>query len=566
MTAVPISTGLATDFFKSAAKSPRTFRSAFGEVLDNSIAATSSTASGFSVHVYLREDLPKPGFIEFTIADDGDGMPKSFVENGLFLLGPRSLALGGPYAYLNQFGFGLKYSLAWLTDELGLKFDLRTAHRSPPSLKPEYTCVHETLSTTGMQADPCPPGVVGTVKHFNEGIRAPGPDPLIGTRLRFATSKHKAYAGWESFGVDRSKVDFRKFVLLLREQIGLTYRDFLPTSAFTGSTLSNSIDLRAFASGSRKPVSHSVLPVPVPFAPGLSRQSKFTIAAGRSSAKVVYRRGKLDTGVTRLVYHKKAELTQGFDIVVGHKVIESAVLDRVWNRGRHDSLNYLTGEVSVEVASGELPLVSTKDSIDWSSDFARELVKRIRKLDSNATQLVQSFAPPAPGRKKASHRLWSGDENALRDLLRDELENISKGATKVEHCPWDNATTGIESEVAADLTFEAPARFLVVEAKWPVARVRDIYQLRFYWDGFCYTANHTTPPAVPHPTVGLLVAREFRPGVDWLAKYLSLQRCPCGQPYAIRICGWRNLGLPPRLAGGTANSTKVAAELAKWLK
>ncbi len=566
MTAIPISTGLTADFFKSAAKSPRTFRSAFGEVIDNSIAATPAAAPGFRLDVYVREDVPKQGFLEFTVVDGGEGMPKSFVTGGLFLLGPRALLSSGPFGHLNQFGLGLKYSLPWLTDESDLKFDLRTGSRATGSSGPDYTCVHGELSTMGMQADACPSGVVGTVKHFNEGIRAPGPDPLIGTRLRFSTSKHKAYAGWESFGVDRSKVNFQSFIFLLREHLGLTYRDFLPTSTFTGTTLANAMGIRAFASGAKRPDAYSVLPVPVPFAAGKMKQSKFSVASGHGRAIVLYRRGKLDAGVNRQVYHKKAELTQGYDVVVGHKVIESAVLERIWNRGRHDSLNYLTGEVSIEVASGELPLVSTKDSLDWSSDFARELIKKIRKLDSNATQLIQSFAPPSPPRKKPTRGLWNGDEDDLRDLLRDELENISKGSTKTEHTCWDQAKTGIEPEVAADLTFASPPAFLVIEAKWPLARVRDLYQLRFYWDGFCYTANHTTPPAVQHPTVGLLIAKEFRPGVAWLAKYLSLQRCACGQPYDIRICGWHNLGLPPRRAGGRASAIKVAAQLKAWLK
>ncbi len=70
-----------------ATKLSRTFPSALCEVIDNSIAATPPGPPGFMIDVYVPEQ-PKTNSLGFIIADGGAGMPKGFVADGLFLLGP----------------------------------------------------------------------------------------------------------------------------------------------------------------------------------------------------------------------------------------------------------------------------------------------------------------------------------------------------------------------------------------------------------------------------------------------------------------------------------------------
>lgn len=556
-----VQTGLSHDYFLSAAKLNRTFPSAFCEIIDNAIAASPPGAPGFSIDVYVEEQ-DKDNALDFVVTDGGAGMPKSFVSDGLFLLGPTThTGPSGPFAYLNQFGMGLKNSLPWLTDETGLSFDLRTGFESSPG-KIDVTCVHGKLATDGMECDVCP--AAGTIRHLNEGVHARGPNPKVGTRLRFSVSRDKAYSGWKEFGVDRSDVSFKEFVPLLREHLGLTYRDFLPKKTMGSQTFSNSIKVRIMGPSHKGKVQFNVVPVPVPYLPG-SRVSTFAVRDGTNVASVRYQRGRLDPGVKRVLFHRPAELTQGFDMMVGGKVIEPAAFDRVWNRGRHDTFNYLTGEIRLDITSGSPPLVATKDRLDWSSKLVMELVKEIKRQDMNASFLWNSLLPPSPPPPKPKKKLWYGGEDDLRDLLQDTIDGLKLGTTRTEHPAWEKPLTGIEPGVAADLTFDSPKGFLIIEAKWPVAKVDDVYQLRLYWDGFCHTNAHTNPPASPHPTVAVLVAQTFKPGATWLAKYLTGQSCPCGKKYKILCCGWSALGLPPKKSGGGANSKKVSAMLAKWL-
>lgn len=565
MTPRTINTGLGPNFFVSASQSSRTFRSALGEIIDNAIAATPTGARGLAVDVYVRENPTNQDLLDFIVTDGGTGMSKSFVETGLFLLGQSPPGgIIGPFGYLNQFGFGLKYSLPWLTAKTGLEFDLRTGSASGPGGKPEYTCVHAKLSTTSMQLDTCPPGIVGTLKHFNEGVSARGVSPRLGTRLRFSCEKQQAFSGWEAFGRDRSDVTFPEFIKILKEHLGLTYRELVPQCSVGGTLLVNSIKLRTIGATARLSRQYDVTPVPVPFSK--ERKTNLHIFTRKTTANVAYRRGILDAGAHREVYHLHTEETQGFDVVVNGKVVESAVFRRIWGRGTHDTFNYLTGEIKIDVTRGEVPLVSSKDSLDWGSDFAYELVKEIRKRDLNATNLLSSFYPKPPAPPKAKPRDWRGDERDLRDLLKESLDRLGKGHTEREHTSWDRPLTGIDPKVAADLTYSDPRGFLVVETKWPIARPDDVYQLRLYWDGFCHSSTSPTAAPVAHPTVGVLIGGTFTPGTTWLAKYLSGMACPCGRRYKIYCYGWRNLGLPPRFAGGKANDKAVDNCLTRWFK
>ncbi len=135
-------------------------------------------------------------------------MPKSFVAEGLFFLGPFThKGPLGPFAHFNQFGLGLKYALPWLTAETDLKFDLRTGFEPSPGASSEISCIHSRLATVGMKMNAC--SSAGTLAHLNEGIHPRGPNAKVGTRIRFSTMLDKAYSGWEEFGKDKSGMTFR---------------------------------------------------------------------------------------------------------------------------------------------------------------------------------------------------------------------------------------------------------------------------------------------------------------------------------------------------------------------
>ncbi len=342
----------------------------------------------------------------------------------------------------------------------------------------------------------------------------------------------------------------------LVEHLGLTYREFLMKST-GGKTTPNSIKVRTVTS------QIEVTPIPVPLTVK-NKSSTFAMNAGGIDSSVKYQRGILDTGVTRVVYHRATELTQGYDIVVGNKVIESAAFEKIWAQLRHDAFNKLTGEISIQVTAGEIPLAATKDRLDWSSEFANALVKRIRKLDDRPLYLLRSFTPThyTPKKKKL---VWIGSEDDLTNLLKDSIDKTAKGVTTREHSAWDKSLTGIEPGVAADLTYEEPGKFVVIEAKQNYADVSDVYQLRLYWDGFCDSNSWSKKPTGPHPTSAVLLASSFKPGTKWLAGYISKLSCACGKQYGIQCSGWGALGLPPKVPGGVANDTKVTAALKRWL-
>ncbi len=282
---------------------------------------------------------------------------------------------------------------------------------------------------------------------------------------------------------------------------------------------------------------------------------------GAVSIDVSYSRGISDAAVsaTRQAFHKINPRAQGYDLVVNGKVLQSAVLEEVWGRNKHPGLNTLTGEIIFEVTSGILHTTSTKDGLDWNQDILDDVRTEIRKLDWSAEHVVDMFRPPPPAPPKSRFR-WAGHETTLHKLLeRACLAAYPTSTTRRPHSAWPMASTGIDPRTAADLTFDDHRGFIVMEVKKGYVEPLDLYQLRLYRDGFCFSR------APKHPSFGLLIGDSEPPGVKWLRAYLNRQKDPCGTLYQLQFRPLSFFGLPPRYPGGSANVSAMRSLIEKLL-
>lgn len=563
----PVEFGLAPDYVESASRLDVSFPTALCELIDNSIAGTPSSAPGFGVDVYIRDESPNT--LRVTVSDAGPGVPPGYVERGLFLLGGKPALAPGPFASLNEHGLGLKQALPRLIRDTGFAFELRTGFQGLPGSPVEYSHLQGVLTTdplhkmSGHRCDRLPSkGAHPGEAHFNSGVKPRGWNPRTGTRLLFDTSKAWAYGGWQSpFGIDPSSLDFRRFASLLNEHLGVTYRHLLSSKSPYSHGLRNSIKTRYWGSTGRTVGQFEIKPIEVPYEPGKSKKSTFTVSNGSVSIEVAYTRGISDAAVsaTRQAFHKINPRAQGYDLVHHGKVLKSAVLEEVWGRNKHPGLNTLTGEILLDVTAGLLHTTSTKDGLEWNQDVLEDVRTEIQKLDWSAEHVVDMFRPTAPSPPRPPYR-WKGHETTLHKLLERAFIAAYPGATtRRPHPAWPIAKTGIDPRTAADLTFEDHRGFIVMEVKKGYVDPLDLYQLRLYWDGFCFSRSPK------HPSIGLLIGASEPAGVKWLRAYLNRLKDPCGALYQFQFRPLGFFSLPPSTPSGAANSSSARSLIDKLL-
>lgn len=550
-----ISSGLDPDYFEVAENVSMNFPVAICEILDNSIAATTEDQNKFIIDVFIA--LISPNELEITIIDSGSGIQRDIIQKGMFILARSPDSTSRPYGKLNEHGMGLKNVLPWLTKHSKRQFDLRTSFFNTNTNCIEYSKVQGTLKVEGMIWEE------SSISEWNEWMNPRNPKSKTGTKLRFRCHTSQAFSGWEdSFGIDRTKIDFKFFSELLDEYLSVTYKKLLTIK--DPKEDSNSIRTTYWNTNCyKRPFQRTYLkPLEIIYKKGWSAKNDLYIHCNGKIMKVGYSRGFVDDHFSsmRKAFYARNERAQGYDVILHGKVIQSRIYEQIWTTKRNNAQNGFTGEIILE--TDDLNTVLTKDKLDWGLPILREMSRRIVALDKTPGQLFNTFKPRPKYYSKNTKYRWYGNEDELANLLFEAIQKVlSPGCSVKRHDPcWDPSKTGIDPKTAEDITYEDSNGFYLIEAKMNKAQPLHLYQIRMYWDGFCLLR----PPSKAGPTKAFLIADNEPRGVSWLRKsFLSSQKDPLGNEYKIHFRTWKSFGLPPLSKGGGADLNKVRDFLTK---
>lgn len=562
-TSGPISTEIGDEYFSELAYSNLDFVAALCELIDNSItSALKETRCTFNIDVLIFPT--NSNLLQITIADDGTGIPRADIQNGVFRPAGRTRLVEQCYKGLREHGFGLKQALAWLTKETGFEFELRTAYKASRNRPVEYTKVVGPLRKDMLWG-------TSNKREWNEWVGLRGPNKETGTRIRFQTTLIQAKSAWK----ERSQIppesvkNLRVLINFLKEQLGVTYKHFLATTKRRGFKSSIRI-VWADELGSKK---HSlfVRPVIIPYIPQ-PLKSRYRVTVNGKSLQASYTRGISDPDrvSNNLIFYLHTERAIGLDVALHGKVIETAFYP--WLTVRHPSQNGLVGELFIR--SDDVATILTKNKLDWESPLLIKLKERILQDDlgprgkytsvlySRLIQRIPRNLRPTRSTAPLLRRFLERERiltvapqipttpyrptvsltetqltNHLADLMRSASVGVAGVSVKRENKPWQWLASDLD--LSADLTYEDSRGFFIFEGKVGDADPRDLYQILMYWDGF---AERLPPERGPRRA--FLIAEHFPNRVRSLRDYLVENKTDKNRtPYDIRFRTWRGLGL-----------------------
>lgn len=456
------------------------------EFIDNSLAnIISTTPTNRNITIHFEDQGTK---VKVSIEDTGSGI-SNLAE--AFRLGGRAIKQGP----MNEHGFGMKHALASANpDNNDWIVCTRTKDNFDSGfyskITAPYLIHHLPADKISCEYEPWPGQFNGT-----------------GTYVSFACSR-------ELFNTIRLGIpgqpSFQTIISYLIEDLGFWYSGLIQrnASAFTVSWKTNG------ATGSSQVV--AIKPSWQQFyTPGEGRE-EFDLGNGR--VELFFAFGAMnDSGYRK--YYKRNMSTSGLEIRLNGRVLAYNLFKEVWNKEKHNMYNHLL--VTVDIVSDKpdrLPPTRT------SKNGFRQGDPRLEAL----YDWVRRHMPNPP--KEIA------DVNDERDLF-DELQN-----QKNYHVPDPKTVlteqfvfTAIGERIRVDLYLAYSDKVIIYEGKKDDTTVKDIYQLKMYWDGAIIDGLN--------PTNGILIASRHPNSVKTMVEHLNRMSDVNGNKYKFLLKTWHEEGI-----------------------
>lgn len=425
------------------------------ELVDNAIAASKPNQKAL-IQIFLLPSADADKF-KIVVADWGVGMDFDALQNCL-QLGYQSIS----GSRLNEHGFGAKNALVTLSGGNG---PWKLASRKNEN---EPYCVVEGPFHLEM-----PTHDEYALDFLPAGMDFAYPDPSTVVCVDVSRS----FARTMTRRINSTSLPVLKNWLL--EHLGVTYRGFLSQDSIT-------MEPRAKIMITLEEGSVFVPPISVPMNT-IGQPKSITVNLAGKPTKIYYQWGLLDEekrdhlvstpeGPMKAKFYYQGNIpTQGIDIVLGGRVIATAMLTEIWTNGsdeplaRHNEFNSFVGELIIpEVGRGTLTTLNNKTGIDpadkdWAMIFER----------------LQDYKPSPKGKANTEAKLC---ESWTKTLCAARPEDT----VTTERAVWPTATR-------IDVLDTGPhGKVDIYELKIGKAEPLGIYQLKMYWDGLVISGVQPT--------------------------------------------------------------------------
>ena len=478
--------------FRGLAKQNILFHQCLAELIDNSIAAT-SPQSRFKIDIIFGEEVSK-GVIELYLVDNCEGMSLETLSKAL-QLGESATTDNR----LNEHGFGLKNSLATLSDNNGW-WKLWTQEKGSSRI-----CEVEGPFEASM--------VINDEGAFPENPLLP-PDFSTVVCVRVKTTFIQTVQG-----SGRGSNDLSNLRRWLVEHLGVLYRGYLEQDE-DGET-SGVITVHVGKDSKR------VLPVRVPL--GKSDVRRLNIELRGAIYPIEFRFGSLDEAQRdRLVggeksryYYQGNQQKQGVDIRIGKRTIATFQFDSIWKElngtsqlQRHPSFNDFVGEILIpDLPRGVLTTVNNKTDFNLDDDGWIHIFDEINKI-----------RPPK------QIKLTSEKE------LRDKWATMLSITNREDEVSTERQTWPMGTRVDVHRK-KSNGKIIIYELKTGTGSASDLYQLKMYWDGLVLYNKEPVNKAV-------LICNQFDAKLQEMANLMNtLPTLPGSEPYDFTVETLKDNGL-----------------------
>lgn len=456
------------------------------EFVDNSIAnIIASKPTNRSIFIHFQD---QGGSVIVSIEDTGTGITD--LENA-FRLGGKAEKQGP----LNEHGFGMKHALAsanpdnndWVVctrNQGDLASNLYKRIRAPYLI--QDILVHE--SNNG--EEPWPGQYNGT-----------------GTFVQFRCSR-------EMFNTLRNGMPgqprFDTCISYLVEDLGFLYAGLIMgnVASFTVGWSSNGIaGTNSIAAITPNWEQY--------YTPGAGEED-FDLGNGKVRLKYAF--GSMNESDHKK-YYKRNMSSSGLEIRINGRVLAHNLFKEVWNRERHNMYNHLL--VMVDLISDRperLPPTRT------SKNGLRQGDPRLEALFSWVLRHLPN--PPKEINEAQDER------DLFQELFNQKKFHVPDPKTVLLE---QYVFTSLDERIRVDLYLAYQENVRLYEGKKDNTTVKDVYQLKMYWDGAVMDGLH--------PTEGILISSRHPRSVMEMVKHLNSMMDVNGQLYNFVTKTWRDEGI-----------------------
>lgn len=218
-------------------------------------------------------------------------------------------------------------------------------------------------------------------------------------------------------------------------------------------------------------------------------------------------------------YYKRNMSSSGLEVRINGRLLEYNLFKEVWHIERHNMYNHIL--VLVDIVSkhpDRLPGTRTsKNGLRQGDPLLESLYEWVRRLMPTPPKKIQ-------------------EDPQERDLF-DELAN-----RKRVHVPDPKVVNTeqyvyntIGERVRVDLYMTYGNSVILYEGKKDSTTVKDVYQLKMYWDGAALDGLR--------PTEGILLATHHPESVVIMINHLNQMTDISGKPYRFKAKTWREEGI-----------------------
>lgn len=458
-----------------------------GEFIDNSIANLKAhTRPARNIAVGLYDDGHK---IRVTIEDSGTGIAN--LSNAFRLGGKESQD-----SPLNEHGFGMKHALASANPE---NDDWRVCTRSHGDLGQGLFRRIEA----GYQIQRQPVQVIGSA----EG-QWPGQFNGTGTFVEFATPRalfntlRAGMAGQPAFGT---------IVGYLIEDLGFVYAGIIKRNeaTFTVSWQSSGMSESKTVAAIEPDWEQYYNP------PGAGVED---IDLGNGKVTLLYAFGAMKESTHRK-YYKRNMSSSGLEVRLNGRVLEYNSFKAVWNRERHNMYNHFL--VTLDLISdnrNRLPATRTsKNGLRQGDPLLENLYEWVRRKMPEPKKNIQEDP---------------GERDLFEELANRKKTHVPDPKTvSTEQCVF----TSLNERVRVDMYLSYGDSLILYEGKKDTTTVKDVYQLKMYWDGAAVDGLR--------PTQGVLLASRHPDSVTAMVNHINGMTDPTGRQYTFTTRLWQAEGI-----------------------
>ena len=474
------------------------------EFVDNSISNfDGNNPEEKSIYIQLKQ-LPNSR-VQVSIEDTGTGIKDI---NAAFTLGCRSIS-DSP---LNEHGFGLKHALACANPEND-KWSVATRTADDLAHK-RYTKIQAPYSFSDFKAQICDVGESPWEGRCN----------TTGTLVMFECSE-KFYRTLAK-GIRGGLRDFKSIAALLYEDLGFVYADIIEKARACITLKVITIDGKC---------EHKTIAALKPnwvemYGPG-KNEEEYDLGSG--NVTIAYQFGLIDPPIIPKEgkygfdnsfsnkYYKASILTSGVEIRINGRLLGYNLFREIWGLEPHNAYNQFLAIIDIKSDdASRLPkTVTTKSGLLQGNEQLEKLYSWIKEK-----------VPQPP---KNTH--FAQHETELFEVLRERLAQYTHVPGAVFDCEHHAfATTGNEADRARIDLFESlNGRVTIYEGKKEKTTMKDVYQLRMYWDGLVYDGIV--------PSKGVLVADEHPQSVKDMIRVVNDMKDQHGNQYQFECSTWEKL-------------------------